>query len=142
MKFEIENINSCHQLNTKGEEVIHYYYMNDIITLKFCLNTTINELELLLFYRKNYKTEQETKGYGLKLLNCMIEYFLENNLINYNTIFKLETENTPSKGILRYYNKIGFRKYDKYTSERYFGYFIRMKQTIKKFKQKNNFNID
>jgi hypothetical protein len=134
--FNIENIDSVRVVN--NDEVIHYNYLNDAIQLKFALNKTKNDLELLLFYRKQYKTNKETKGYGLQILKCMIQYFIENNLINDNTVFKLETENLPSKRILKYYNKIGFRKYDKWVSERYDGYFIRMKQTIMKFKQKNN----
>jgi hypothetical protein len=132
MNFNIEKLETYVTYCSQGE-VNNFLYRDGTFNIKLALIKSNNELELMTFYREKDKTE--SKGYCIKVLWILIDCLLENNYINFETIFKLEIEYTPSKKLHKYFNKCGFRKYNEYTS--FYEYkVVQMKQSIKHFLDK------
>ena len=87
----------------------------------------------MFFKRRNYE-----KGFGLYSLKYFTKIFYEVGLIDDKTIFELRTCNYAKRGIYRYYNKMGFKKYE--TVKELNGDILhhRLKCRFIKFKEINN----
>lgn len=107
-------------------------YKDDAIKIELILDKDKNTLKLETFYRREFKkTNDNSKGYGIKVLYFIIKTLLSNENIRLDTKFVLETEFNCSNKIKRYYKSMSFK-----TIRRLYDFtdiYYRMGTDIKKF---------